>query len=265
MTRMPTRRLAGALLAAFAALALVAAPHAFAQPAAQPVRVYAASSLTDALNELGPIYAQTGHPAPVLVYAASSALARQIEQGAEADVFISADEQWMDYLAERHLIAPATRVSFLGNRLVLIAPADHPIRLRIRRNFDLFGALHGGRLAMADPDSVPAGRYGRAALESLGVWARVSPAVVRAENVRAALRFVELGEAAAGIVYLTDAMASGPRVQVVDEFPQSSYPRISYPMAAVSGGNAAEARAFQAFLRSTAARRVFQRMGFSTH
>lgn len=247
-----------------AALALIwgsSAPPVEAQPA-PPLRVFAAASLTDVLNTLAPMYAATGHPTPVFNYAASSVLARQIEQGAPADLFISADEPWMDYLAERRLIDTSTRVSFLSNRLVLVAPHDHPFSLDIRAGFDLAGALHGGRLAMADPDSVPAGRYGRAALQSLGVWNSVAGSVVRGENVRAALRFVETGEAAAGIVYATDAQASGSRVVVVDTFPEISHPHISYPMAVVRGGRAAEARAFAAFLQTDAARAVFRQQGF---
>lgn len=238
------------------------APNAFAQSHAQPLRVFAASSLTDALNELGPLYAASGHPSPVFSYAASSTLARQIDQGAQADLFISADEAWMDYLAERRLIDPSSRVSFLSNRLVLIAPTDRPMTIRIRHGFDLFGALGGGKLAMADPDSVPAGRYGRAALQSLDVWNSVAGSVVRAENVRAALRFVETGEAAAGIVYYSDALASGPRVHIVGEFPAASHPRISYPIATIRGGDAEQARAFEAFLQSAPASAVFRRLGF---
>ena len=251
-------------LVAIAGLALSAAglaAPASAQGAA-PARVFAASSMTDALNELAPLYAATGHPRPVLIYAASSALARQIEQGAGADLFISADEAWMDYLAQRNLIEASTRVGFLSNRLVLIAPSDRPFQLRIRRGMNLGAALHGGRLAIADYSSVPAGRYGRAALESLGAWNGVSDHVAIAENVRAALRFVEIGEAAAGIVYKTDAQASH-RVVVVGEFPENSHPRISYPMALIDGASGeSEARAFAAFLQSPAADAVFQRMGF---
>jgi molybdate transport system substrate-binding protein len=226
------------------------------------LRVFAAASLTDVLNTLAPMYAATGHPTPVFSYAASSTLARQIEQGAPADLFISADEPWMDYLAERRLIDTSTRVSFLSNRLVLIAPPDHHFSIDIRPGFDLSGALRGGRLAMADPDSVPAGRYGRAALQNLGVWNDVAGSVVRGENVRAALRFVETGEAAAGIVYATDAQASGGRVVVVGTFPEISHPRISYPMAVVRGARGDEARAFATFLQSPAARAVFQQQGF---
>lgn len=257
------RRAFHSALAAFCILALSAAAPAIAQPA-EPARVFAAASLTDALGELGDLYATTGHPRPVFNFAASSALARQIDQGADADLFLSADERWMDYVAERGLIEPASRVALLSNRMVLIAPSDHPFRLRLRRGANLAGALHGGRLAMGDPDVVPAGRYGRAALESLGLWDSVAPNVVRAESVRAALRYVELGEADAGIVYSTDARASGDRVVVVDQFPADSHPPISYPMARLRGGHAqAEARAFASFLRSARARAVFERMGFT--
>lgn len=252
-----TRRGALAALFAFALAAL--AP----QPAlAQPLRVFAASSLTDALSEAGRAYAAAGHPAPVFNFASSSVLARQIDQGARADIFVSADEPWMDYLAERRLIDVSTRVSFLSNRLVLVSPADRPLHVQLRSGFDLAGALDGGRLAMGNPDSVPAGRYGRAALQSLGMWGSVEGAVVRAENVRAALRFVELGEAAAGVVYRTDALIAGDRVRIAGEFPAASHPRISYPMAVVRGGRNAEARAFHAFLQSPQADAVFQRLGF---
>lgn len=250
----------------FAALVLLAlqsaAPSAQARPAPRRLLVFAASSLTDALNEAAAAYAAAGRPKPAFSYAASSVLARQIEQGAKADLFISADEAWMDYLAARKLIDPATRVSFLSNELVLIAPAGRPLNVKIAAGFDLAGALRGGKLAMADPESVPAGRYGRAALQSLGVWNSVEGSVARAENVRAALRFVETGDAPAGIVYRTDAITSGGKITIVGAFPAASHPRISYPMAVVSGGQAGEAKAFEAFLRSPAARAVFKRQGF---
>lgn len=252
---MTTRRIIAAVLGAW--LALLGAP-AFAET---PPRVLAAASLTDALNEAGEAYAGKGHARPVFSFAASSTLARQIEQGAQADIFISADEEWMDYLQQRALIAPATRTRLLTNRLVLIAPADRPMRLTIRSGFPLLGALKGGRLAMADPDSVPAGRYGRAALEHYGAWAGVQRDVVRAENVRAALRFVELGEAAAGIVYVSDARATR-NVAIVATFPEASHPRISYPMAVIAENDSPRARAFAAFLQSRRAGAVFRRLGF---
>jgi molybdate transport system substrate-binding protein len=256
-----TRRGLWAALLAFCALAVM--EPANAKPKANaPLRVFAASSLTDAMNELGDLYAAKGHPKPVFNYAASSALARQIEQGAQADFFISADEPWMDYVAERKLIEQSTRKSFLINRLVLVAPVGHPLNVKIGANMDLYGALNGGKLAMADPDSVPAGKYGRAALQNLGVWSSVEGSVVRAENVRAALRFVELGEAAGGVVYLTDQMAAKGKVALVGEFPAVSHPRISYPMAVVRGGASAEAKTFEKFLQSSEARAVFTRLGF---
>lgn len=247
--------------AAAAALALVLGWAGPAASQSRPARVFAASSLTDALNTLGDAYAASGRRRPVFNFAASSVLARQIDQGANADLFISADEPWMDYLAERRLIDVGSRVSILSNRLVLIAPRSEAFALEIRAGFPLRQMLRGRRLAMADPDSVPAGRYGRAALQTLGVWSAVQGDVVRAESVRAALRYVELGEAAAGIVYLSDARASGS-VVIVGEFPAASYPRISYPMAIVRSGRSAEARAFAAFLQSEAADRVFAQLGF---
>lgn len=253
---MVSRRAAAAWVLACAAQAC--AP----EPASSAVRVLAASSLTDALSQIGAAFARAGNTAPVFNFAASSVLARQIEQGAPADLFVSADEEWMDYLVARGFIDAATRVSVLSNSIVLVVPADSALDLRIGEGFDLAGALHGGRLAMADPDGVPAGRYGRAALESLGVWPSVENSVVRAENVRTALRFVELGEAAAGIVYKTDAMITGDRVRIVGEFPPESHPPISYPMAVVRGGRADAARAFAEFLRSPAAREIFTQLGF---
>lgn len=245
------------LLAFFAALAL--ATPAAAQE--KPVVVFAASSLTDALNAVAAAYEKAGHPKPVFSFAASNTLARQIEQGAKADLFISADEEWMDYVAKLNLIAPKTRVSFLGNALVLVAPAGSAMNVKLAPGLNLAGALNGGKLSMADPDSVPAGKYGRAALEKLGAWNVVQGAVVRGENVRAALRFVESGDAAAGIVYLTDANAAGNKIKLVGTFPQSSYPKISYPMAQVKGATK-EAAAFQAFLRGPAAKAIFRAQGF---
>lgn len=224
-------------------------------------RVFAASSLTDALNELGGLYAATGRARPRFNYAASSTLARQIDQGAEADLFLSADEAWMDYLAARGRLVGLSRVRLLSNRLVLIAPADRPLRIEMARGLDLRDALGGGRLAIADPDTVPAGRYARAALQHLGAWEAVARDAVRAENVRAALRFVELGEAAAGVVYRSDALASA-RIAIAGEFPDTSHPPISYPMALIRGGRVQAAGAFAAFLQGAQAGAVFTRLGF---
>lgn len=257
---MPFRRFA--FFVALIATILGTPARSSAQVAAAPVRVFAAASLADALNALGPMFQRGGHRRPVFSFAASSVLARQIEQGAPADLFISADEAWMDYLDERRLIEGGTRASFLSNRLVLVAPRDRPFSLQIRPGVDLAGALGRGRLAMADPDSVPAGRYGRAALQRLGLWDSVSASVIRGDNVRTALRFVETGEAAAGIVYATDARIAGSSVTIVDVFPQDAYPRISYPLAIVRGGREAAARELATFLQSSAALAVFAREGF---
>jgi molybdate transport system substrate-binding protein len=258
---MLNRRLA---LAALSALLVSCGPDEAATPAGPEaaVRVFAAASLTDVLRMIGDQYAAAGHPAPVFNFAASSELARQIEQGAEADIFISADEAWIDYLAERKLIEASTRASMLSNRLVLIAPSDKPIEVQIGPGMDLAGALKGGKLAIANPDSVPAGKYAREALEHFGAWAAVDPMTARAENVRAALRFVEAGEAAAGIVYSTDARAAGAAVTVVGEFPADSHTPITYPAAIVAGKGEGPATGFLAFLASPEAKTVFESAGF---
>jgi len=257
------------VLAAMAALALAACePKEAEAPATPPpapeaaVRVFAAASLTDVLKTIGDAYAAKGHPAPVLNFAASSELARQIEQGAEADMFFSADEQWMDYLAEKNLIDPATRASLLTNKLVLISPADKPIAIEIKDGMNLKAALKGGKLAIANPDSVPAGKYAKEALEHLKAWVGVEKDTARAENVRAALRFVETGEAAAGIVYATDAKASGDKVAVVGEFPADSHTPITYPAAIMAGKSEGPAKGFKEFLGSPEARSAFESAGF---
>ncbi|MBY0512120.1 MAG: molybdate ABC transporter substrate-binding protein [Rhodospirillaceae bacterium] len=223
--------------------------------------VFAASSLTDVLNELAEAYAKTGHAKPALSFAASAALARQIENGAPASLFMSADEQWMDYVAERKLVADGTRTSFLGNTLVLVTPADKAQKVDIKPRFPLAKVLAGGKLSMGDPDSVPVGKYGKAALESLGVWRDVEPNVIRADNVRVALAFVERGEAAAGIVYATDA-ALTKKVAVAGTFPANSYPPVSYPLGVIAAHDTPAARAFRDFILSADARAVFVKYGF---
>ncbi len=256
-------------VAAVAALTLAACgpqeAAAPAHPSAAPeaaVRVFAASSLTDVLKTVGDSYAAAGHPAPVFNFAASSELARQIEQGAEADIFISADEAWMDYLAERSLIDPATRATLLSNTLVLIAPTDRPLNIEIKKGMNLKAALKGGKLAIGNPDSVPAGKYAKEALEHLGAWTGVESETARTENVRAALRFVENGEAAAGIVYATDAKASGGQVIVVGEFQADSHSPITYPTAVTAGNGEGPGKGFLAFLGSPKARSAFEIAGF---
>lgn len=228
--------------------------------AAAPLRVFAASSLTEALGEVADLYAAAGHPRPVLVFAASSALARQIEAGAPAGLFLSADEAWMDELAARGRLVKGTRCPLLSNRLALIVPANRARRVAIGLGFDFAGLIGDGRWTTGDPDAVPVGRYARAALTKLGVWASVERRLVRAENARMALAYVERGDVAAGIVYVTDAKASA-KVAVAGLFPASSHPPIVYPVAQIAPASPA-ARAFESFLGSMAARAVFARHGF---
>ena len=225
--------------------------------------VLAAASLQESLTAAAQAWASRDHPQPVLSFGASSALARQIEAGAPAELFISADEDWMNELQSKKLIQPGSRVSLLGNRLVLIAPRASRVGLAITRGFPLARALGSGRLAIADPAAVPAGKYAKAALTTLGVWQSVEPRLAPAENVRAALVFVERAGAPLGIVYETDAIAS-KKVRVVGRFPVSSYPRISYPLAALRTSTNPEAEGFRQFLISPAGKAIFRRFGFST-
>ncbi len=247
-------------LAAGVVVGLTLALPASAQAA--DLLVFAAASLKDALDAVLADYGRGGGGAAVASYASSSTLARQIEQGAPADVFISANPQWMDYLAERGLIRPGSRADLLGNGLVLVAPKASDLTLEIAPKFDLAGALAGHKLAMGDPDHVPAGIYGKAALESLGVWAAVAPAVVRAEDVRAALALVARGEAPLGIVYSSDAVAD-PSVRVVGSFPPDSHPPIVYPVAIVADSKHPAAGDLVAYLQTGAAAALFERYGFS--
>ncbi len=241
---------------------LLLAMNCVGAPAAQRiVTVFAASSMTDVLEEAGKAFTdQSGIPVR-FSFAASSALARQIESGAPADVFVCADEDWMNYLADHNLIRPATRADVAANSLVLVAPADSTVSVKIAPHFPLLRALGAkGRIATADPDSVPAGKYAQAALRALGVWDSVADRIVPAENVRSALAFVALGEAPLGIVYATDARID-PKVRVVDTFPAGSHAPIRYP-AAVTTSAGAGAAAFVRFLRGDTARAIFVRYGF---
>jgi molybdate transport system substrate-binding protein len=241
-----------------AVLALAGTP---ALAAGRSVNVFAAASLKNALDEVSQTYgARTGGEAK-LTYAASSAIARQIENGAPADLFISADSGWMDYLADRKLILAASRRDLLTNHLALIAPADSRTTLRIARGMPLAKALGGGRLAVAGPD-VPAGKYARASLAGLGVWDSVSGQLAQAENVRGALQFVARGESPLGIVYDTDAKVE-PKVRIVGLFPDASHPAIVYPAALVAGGRNAEAGAFLSFLSGPQAGAIFRKYGFT--
>jgi len=247
------------VFAALAGALMAAAPPALAQEKA-PITVFAAASLKNALDDAGKAWtAQTGQPVR-FSYAASSAIARQAEAGAPADVFVSADADWMDYLAKRGLIVAPSRRNLLSNHLALIAPADSKIRLRIGPGMPLAAALGSGRLAVAGPD-VPAGKYGRASLAALGVWPSVEGKLAPADNVRGALLFVARGETPLGIVYDTDAKVE-PQVRIVGLFPDASHPPIVYPAAVLTHATDPGAAAFLAFLSGPKAAAVFRRYGF---
>jgi molybdate transport system substrate-binding protein len=230
---------------------------------AQAPVVFAAASLRNALDEAAALYATRTGVHVRISYAGSSALARQIEAGAPADVFISADLAWMDYLEKKGLVQPGTRRDLLGNRLVLVAPAKAPQTLRIEPGFAIGRALDGGRIALAEPDSVPAGRYAKAALENLGVWNQVANRVAAAANVRVALALVARGEAPLGVVYQTDAHAE-PAVMVAGVFPDDSYPPIVYPIAALKDAQHG-ATALIEFLAGADAGAIFEKHGFAVH
>ncbi|MDB5708259.1 MAG: molybdenum transporter substrate-binding protein [Sphingomonas bacterium] len=242
-----------ALLAALALLLIGAAP-------APPV-VLAAASLQESMNAAADVWAKHGHVRPVISFAASSALARQVEAGAPADLFASADEAWMDELQTKGLLAPGTRSDFLGNRLVVVAPLTGRAHIPAR-GAALGRVLGAGPLAMADPDSVPAGKYGKAALIKLGAWDAVASHVVRAENVRAALALVERGAAPFAIVYATDARAS-KLVRIAGMFPAGSHPPIVYPLARLKASSNVEGEGFRRFLLSREGRAIFVRFGFT--
>ena len=224
------------------------------------ITVFAAASLTDSLKQVADAYKARTGTSVTLSFGASSTLARQIEQGAAADIFISADTDWMDYLEKAGQIASGTRKDLLGNQLVLVAASDTKPAPRIAPGFDLAGSLGNGHLAMADPASVPAGKYGKAALTALGVWDSVAAKVVQAENVRVALEYVVRGEARFGIVYATDAKVAA--VKVVGFFPDNTHPPIIYPVAMTKSATPA-APAFLAFLEGQQARGIFEKAGFT--
>jgi molybdate transport system substrate-binding protein len=236
-----------------------------ASRAQAPLTVFAAASLTEALRDLGQQWAAQGHAAPRFSFAASSTLARQLEQGAPADLFASADEQWMDYAQQRNLVVPDSRVSALGNALVLVAPAAAARPIALNRSTDIAALLGpGGRLSTGDPAHVPVGLYAQAALTWMGQWPALSTRLARAENVRAALLLVERGEAPLGIVYATDAAASAG-VRVIGTFPAESHPPVSYPFALTRrAAGHAEAREFLRFIAGQEARPTWQRYGFAT-
>jgi molybdate transport system substrate-binding protein len=261
MTRRASLIVGRLLVASLLALA-VDARFSAAWAQRSDLLVFAAASLRNALDEVDTLYASEKGRQVKVSYAASPALARQIEAGAPADVFISADLDWMDYLAQRSLIKPDTRSNLLGNTIVLVAPAASARPIAVGPGFPLAQALGDGRLAMADPNSVPAGKYGKAALEALGVWHSVAARVAPAENVRAALLLVARGEAPLGIVYETDAVADH-NVRIVGRFPAGTHPPIVYPIAVTQGSSDPGAADYVTFLRSPAARPAFEKQGFA--
>jgi len=241
------------------ALCLLLAPLA---ARAQELTVFAAASLTDAMKDVSAQWAKDGHQPLRLSFGASSTLARQIEQGAPVNLFASADEKWMDYLADKKLIVADTRKDLLGNDLVLVVPADKPQHVTIGPGFDLLGLLGpNGRIATGDPAHVPVGLYAEQALKKLGMWDAVQPRLARTDDVRAALLLVERGEAPAGIVYATDAAVS-KGVMVAGVFPANSHDPVSYPFAVVKAGDTPEARALMTFLAGPDARAIFDKRGF---
>lgn len=232
-----------------------------ATPSSPAATVFAAASLSDAVTELGRRYQLETGRVLRLSFASSSTLARQIENGAAAEIFLSADEEWMVYLDERSLVVRDTWSRPIGNRLVLVAPADRAHSISLEKRADLLAHLGDGRLATGDPAHVPVGRYAREALEHLGSWSALEPRLARAENVRAALALVERGEAPLGIVYATDARAARS-VRIVAEFPAASHAPIRYSFAILAGHERDEVRAVLAFLISARSLEVFRSHGF---
>ena len=257
------RVLVPAVVALLGLAACTGAPEGEDARAGGTLTVFAAASLTDVFTELGQALEDQQPGLEVRFnFAGSSALARQIEQGAPADLFISADLAWMDYVQQRDLIKPETRGNLLGNRIVLIAGKDSTVATKLAPGVDLAGLLGSGRLAMAAVKAVPAGRYGKAALEALKIWPAVEGRIAQAENVRAALLLVSRGEAPLGIVYRTDA-AADPNVKIVDAFPENTHPPIIYPAAVTAASTHPDAAAFLAYLKSPSAKPLFEKQGFA--
>ena len=254
-------RLATLLALACASLPSIAIAAQGDSKAGKSIIVFAAASLTDALDEIDKAYTAQNGVEVKASFAASSALARQIESGAKAEVFFSADEEWMDYLVQRNLLQPGTRHDVVGNRLVMIAPADSTAKIDIKPGFSIASILGDiGRLATGDPDSVPVGKYAQAAFTQLGTWNTIAPRLVRAENVRAALAYVARGEARLGVVYATDARAE-KRVKVVGTFPENSHPPIRYPIAATTAATA-DGTKYVDFVRNPVSQEIFRKYGF---
>lgn len=257
---MPNKRKLGLVLGVIISILCLQLALPGQAAAQQRVTIFAAASMKNALDAVSAAWTQKSGIRTSISYAATSALAKQIEAGAPADVFISADAEWMDYLEERDLIQDGSRTDLLGNRIVLIA-ASGAASVTIAPGFDLLGLLGDGRLAMASPDAVPAGRYGKAALQALGVWDVVESRVAGAENVRAALQYVSRGEAPYGIVYETDAKAD-PGVAVVGTFPEDTHPPVVYPVALLKEGESSASADCLEFLKSAEAGALFEAEGF---
>jgi molybdate transport system substrate-binding protein len=254
-------RLKPLILAAAVATAFNA-PHA-ASAQNTSLTVFAAASLRNALDDVNAAYTKSGGAKVVASYAATSALAKQIEQGAPADVLATADVRWIDYAIKHKRVKPDTRVDLLGNRLVLIAPKASKLgNVPIAKGFDIAKLAGGGRIAVADVKAVPAGRYAQAALEKLGAWSAAQPKLAQAENVRAALAYVARGETPLGIVYETDAKIE-PGVKIVGVFPADSHPPVTYPVAETAGSKNAKVKGYLHFLRTQAAKAIFEKYGFS--
>jgi len=227
----------------------------------KPLVIFAAASLKNALDDVAGDWVTAGHAKPLISYAASGPLAKQIEAGAPADLFISADLDWMDYLQKKALIKPDSRFTLLGNKLVLVAPKSSDPKITLAPGAQLGALIGDGRLAIGEPKSVPAGKYAEQALEKLGLWDQVSGKLAMADSVRSALFLVGRGEAAAGIVYQTDA-AVEPNVKIIAAFPEDSHPPILYPAAIVATSTNPDAAAFLAFARQPKARSAFEHQGF---
>ncbi len=257
------KSLPGLVIAVATAVAATAlAPPSAAKAEAGNVVVFAAASLKNALDDINAQWQRETGKKAVISYGASSALAKQVEAAAPVDIFVSADIAWMEDVARKGLIRPETRKDLLGNEIVLVAAKDSSVQMKIEPNFALAKSLGEGRLAMANTDSVPAGKYGKAALQKLGVWDSVSGKIAEAEDVRAALALVSRGEAPLGIVYQTDA-AADPNVRIVAGFPTDSHPPIIYPVAVLASSTNPDAVAFLDYIESAKAKPLFEKQGFS--
>jgi molybdate transport system substrate-binding protein len=244
-------------------IALAAAQPAAAQGTQATITVFAAASMRNALDEVDAAFTKATGMHVIASYAASSALAKQIAQGAPADIYASANIKWMDYLAHDKLIAPGTRINLLGNALVLIAPKDSKLdRVTIKKGFDIAKLAGSGRIAVADTKAVPAGLYAKAALTALGAWAAAEPKLAQAENVRATLAYVARGETPLGIVYATDAHVE-PKVKIIGTFPAGSHPAITYPVGRIAASKNEHVEDYLHFLQAPAAKAIFEKYGFS--